>query len=344
MHIAFSVLVCQDRYRSIEQIESEWGDYTKFQRDEMISFCDFLFNEGYYERCLISSFQFLYRLPDDPIKPALLYLIARSYEEMGNYSLSKKYYNRVMDIEPKTSKAYKAADYRYLYSELMQGNLEGVISVTANSSDPYYLIMRGYCYLKQLEWENARATFISAEEIFSDKYYSKLMIPLYQSIDDVSLIKQYSKTKIVLSGLLFPGGGQLALRDKKNAQGIFASSFLLYAIYSLGSGNKFSGNIRFSNSPGTVVPTYNSVNQNFNLSEGSLSRVVSSESAIIKYTLPPIVFGSVLYVSSLIKSFSSTQEKNRNLVQYYANENIESTPPKIFLDFEEPSVLDNNYK
>ena len=45
-------------------------------------------------------------------------------------------------------------------------------------------------YLKELEWENARATFISAEEIFNDKHYSKLMIPLYQSIDNVSLIKQ----------------------------------------------------------------------------------------------------------------------------------------------------------
>ena len=107
MHIAFSVLICQEDYRSIEQIESEWGDYTKFQRDEMISFCDFLFNEGYYERCLISSFQFLYRLPDDPIKPALLYLIARSYEEMQNYSLSKRYYSRVMDIEPKPSTLIK---------------------------------------------------------------------------------------------------------------------------------------------------------------------------------------------------------------------------------------------
>ena len=69
-HIVFSAILCQENYRSIEQIQSEWGDYTKVQRDEMISFCDFLFKEGYYERCLISSFQFLYRLPDDPIKPA----------------------------------------------------------------------------------------------------------------------------------------------------------------------------------------------------------------------------------------------------------------------------------
>ena len=155
MHIAFSVIICQENYRSIEQIESEWGDYTKFQRDEMISFCDFLFNEGYYERCLISSFQFLYRLPDDPVKPALLYLIARSYEEMGNYSLSKRYYTRVMNIESKTSKAYQAANYRNLYCDLMEGNLDAVFSTTQNSTDPYYLMLRGYCYLKELDWENA---------------------------------------------------------------------------------------------------------------------------------------------------------------------------------------------
>ena len=137
MHLAFSVLICQENYRSIEQIESEWGDYTEFQRDEMISFCDFLFNEGYYERCLISSFQFLYRFPNDPVKPALLYYIARSYEEMGNYSLSKRYYNRAMDNELKTSKVYKAANYRHLYCDFIQGNLKNVLNATTNSADPY---------------------------------------------------------------------------------------------------------------------------------------------------------------------------------------------------------------
>ena len=343
MHIALSVLICQEGYRSIEQIESEWADYTKFQRDEMISFCDFLFNEGYYERCLISSFQFLYRLPDDPIKPALLYLIARSYEEMGNYSLSKRYYTRVMDIEPETSKAYKASNYRYLYCDFMQDNIANILSATKNSSDPYYLMLRGYCYLKELDWENARATFISAEEIFNDKHYSKLMIPLYQSIDEVSLIKQHSKVKVALSGLIFPGGGQLALRDKKNAQGIFASSFLLYSMYSLGSGKDNSGSIRFSSSSGTVVPTYNGVSQNFNLSKDALSKVVSSESALIKYTLPPIAFGSLLYISSLVKSFSDTEEKNKSLIKFYASSSIESAPPKMFLDFDEPSILNINH-
>ena len=342
--VAFSMLFGQENYRSTDQIESEWGDYTKFQRDEMISFCDFLFEEGYYERCLISSFQFLYRLPNDPVKPALWYLIARSYEEMENYSLARRYYRRVMDSEPITSVAHKSAKYRETYSYLLEGDLDAVFLNTEDSKDPYFLTMRGYGYLQSLEWESARATFISAEETFKDKHYSKLMIPLYQAIENVSSIKQHSKLKVAISGLMFPGGGQLLLRDKKNAQGIFISTFLLYGVYSLSSGNDNSGDIRFVNSPGTVTPTYRGVNSNFNLSEGALSETISAKSALVKYTLPPIAFGSVLYISSFIKSFSDTEEKNKNLINYYAREKIDSIPPRSFMDFEEPSVVNNNYK
>ena len=137
----------------------------------------------------------------------------------------------------------------------------------------------------------------------------------------------------------------IAKSDRGSTPIIEASySFLLYSIYTLGSGENNSGSIRFSNSPGTVIPTYNGVSQNFNLSKDVLSKVVFSKSALIKYTLPPIAFGSILYISSLIKSFSDTKEKNRSLIKLYATSSLESTPPKIFLDFEEPSILNNNYK
>ena len=339
-----SIIYAQERYRLTEQIELEWGEYTKSQRDELLSFCNFLFNQGYYERCLISSFQFLYRLPDDPVKPALLYIIARSYEEMKNYSLSRRYYQRVMDIELKTSKAFQAANYRTVYSYLLEGDSESVFGLTLNSKDPYFLLLRGYSYLKELDWENARATFISAEEKFKNKHYSKLMIPLYQCIDNVSVIKQHSKMKVALSGMILPGGGQLALRDKKNAQGIFASSLLLYSIYGLGLTKDNSGSIRFSNSPGIMVPTFKNVNTSFNLEDGLLSKNVLAESEIKKYIVPPIVFGSFLYISSLVKSFFDTEQKNINLIEYYILDCIESTHPKIFMDFEEPSIVNNNYK
>ena len=171
-----------------------------------------------------------------------------------------------------------------------------------------------------------------------------MMIPLYQSIDNVSLIKKHSKMKVALSGLILPGGGQLVLKDKKNAQGILASSFLLYGIYILGSGENSSGSIRFSNSAGTLVPTYNGISQNFNLSKDELSKVVFLESALFKYTFPPIIFGSVVYISSLIKSFFDTEEKNNSLIKLYAVSSLESNSPKVFFDFEEPSILNINYK
>ena len=103
------------------------------------SLFDFLFNEEHYERCLVSSFQFLYKLPDDPQKPAILYLIARSYEGMENYNLARRYYNRVMNIEPETSVAYTASKYRETYSYLMEGDNKSVLINTEGSDDPYDL-------------------------------------------------------------------------------------------------------------------------------------------------------------------------------------------------------------
>ena len=332
----------QQTYRSADQVELEWEGYTKFQRDEMVSFCDFLFNEGYYERCLISSFQFLYRLPDDPAKPALLHLIARSYEEMGNYSLARRYYNRVMDIELPNSIAYKSAKYREIYCYLVEGDIASVKLKTESSKDPYFLTLRGYGFLRSLEWEKARTVFISAEEKFNDKHYSKLMISLYQTIENVSKVRRHNKFKVALSGLFLPGGGQLALKDKKNAQGILISALLFSSVYNSGRSGSISGIVRFSRPSSTVLPIHEGVDESFNLAGGALSKPISTKSELVKYTLPPIIFGSALYVSSFIKSFSDTKEKNKNLIQYYADDKIALIPPLLFMDFEEPSVINNN--
>lgn len=342
LFFVLSALFSQQTYQSADQIELEWEGYTKFQRDEMVSFCDFLFNEGYYERCLISSFQFLYRLPDDPVKPALLHLIARSYEEMGNYSLARRYYNRVVDIESPNSIAYKSANYRETYCFLMEGDIESVKLKTDSSKDPYLLTLRGYGYLRSLDWEKARTVFISAEEKFKDKHYSKLMIPLYQAIENVSLVRRHSKFKVAISGLFLPGGGQLALKDKKNAQGILISALLFYSVYNSGRSGSISGDVRFSRPSSIVLPIHEGVDESFNLAGGALSKPISAKSELVKYTLPPIIFGSALYISSFIKSFSDTKEKNKNLIQYYADDKIALIPPRLFMDFEEPSVI-NNY-
>ncbi len=342
LFLVLSMSFSQQAYRSADQIELEWEGYTKFQRDEMASFCDFLFNEGYYERCLISSFQFLYRLPDDPVKPALLHLIARSYEEMGNYFLARRYYNRVVDIESSNSIAYKSAKYREIYCYLMEGDIESVKLKTDSTKDPYFLTLRGYSYLRSLDWEKARTVFISAEEKFKDKHYSKLMIPLYQAIENVSGIRKHSKFKVAMSGLFLPGGGQLALKDKKNAQGILISALSFYSVYNSSRNSSSAGDVRFSRPSSTLLPIHEGVDESFNLAGGALSKPISAKSELVKYTLPPIIFGSALYVSSFVKSFIDTKEKNKNLVQYYANDKIALIPPQLFMDFEEPSVVNNN--
>ena len=339
------MLICfisaQENYRSVEQIEIEWNDHTSYQRDEMLSFCDFLFNEGYYERCLVSSFQFLYRLPDDPLKPAILYLIAKSYEKMGNYALARRYYNRVMQIEEETSIVYKASKYREIYSFLMEGDSKSVLDNTEASKDPYFLTLRGYSYLQSLKWEKARTLFVSAEERFDSRHYSKLMIPLYQVIENVSNVRQHSHAKVAMGGVLLPGGGQLVLKDKQNGQGILATSLLLYGMYSLGSSNELDGTVHFDRSPGNVVPVYKGISSGFQLSDGRLTKPISSKSSLLKYTIPPLAIGAIIHISSLIKSFKDTKEKNKSLIRYYALESIESISPEKFLDFEEPSLINN---
>ena len=330
----------QDNYRSIDDIKDEWSEFTNFQRDEMLSFIDFLFNEEYYERCLVSSFQFLYKLPDDPKKPVILYLIARSYEGMKNYALARRYYKRVMNIEHENSIAYKASKYREIHSYLMEGDNKSVLIKTEGSDDPYDLTLRAYSYFQSLKWEDARALFISAEEKFNHRHYSKLMIPVYQAIENVSNVQQHSHAKVALGGMFLPGGGQFILKDHQNGQGILFTSLLLYGIYSLGNSSELNGKVQFDKSPGIVMPIYKGVNSGFTLSDGSLTKSISAKSALIKYTIPPIVIGTVLHITSLAKSFSDTKEKNQSLIEYYALESMESISPQRFLDFQEPTAIE----
>ena len=161
-----------------------------------------------------------------------------------------------MNIEPKTSIAYKASKYRETYSYLMEGDNKSVLINTEGSDDPYDLILRAFSYFQSLKWEDARALFISAEEKFNHRHYSKLMIPIYQAIENVSNVRQHSHAKVALSGIFLPGGGQFTLNDRQNGQGIFFTSLLLYGIYSLGISSELNSKVQFDRSPGIVMPIY----------------------------------------------------------------------------------------
>ena len=176
-----------DMYRSTDDIKLEWEEKTSFQKEEMISFCDFLFKEGHYERCLLVSFQILYKFPDDPIIPAINYYIARCYEETKNYDLAHRYYSKSITLGDKTSIVYKASVYRdhYINLILKEQNKE-LLAKTEETSDPYLMTFRGYAHLNKMEWEKARTTFIAAQSKFNHPHYDELMVPLFQTIEEVS--------------------------------------------------------------------------------------------------------------------------------------------------------------
>ena len=112
-------------------------------------------------------------------------------------------------------------------------------------------------------------------------------------------------------------------------------------MYNLGISSKLNGKVQFDKSPGIVMPIHKGVNSSFSLSDGSLTKSISAKSALIKYTIPPIVIGAVIHITSLVKSFSDTKEKNQSLIQYYALESMQSISPERFLDFQEPTLIIN---
>ena len=75
--------------------------------------------------------------------------------------------------------------------------------------------------MNKMEWEDARASFISAQSRFSHPHYDELMSPIYQAIENVHTVPRHNKYLVLFSGALFPGGGQFMLKSGIKAKGSF---------------------------------------------------------------------------------------------------------------------------
>ena len=333
-----------DMYRSTDDIKSEWEEKTSFQKEEMISFCDFLFKEGHYERCLLVSFQILYKFPDDPIIPAINYYIARCYEETKNYDLAHRYYSKSITLGDKTSIVYKASVYRdhYINLILKEQNKE-LLAKTEETNDPYLMTFRGYAYLNKMEWEKARTTFIAAQSKFNHPHYDELMVPLFQTIEEVSSISRHNKYLVFLLSTLLPGGGQFLLKDWNKGQGILSSVGLMVLITNWAKVEQFAGSSRFVDNYSVSIPSvknYNNENKKLGLSKSdkmpsSLTLSSSSE----KYILAPILIGGGIFITSALRSFKDTEYKNKKLTELYVAERVKNLHPSQFLDFPEPQLI-----
>jgi len=331
-------LFAQDPYRSVDQIQEEWQDYADFQKQELVSFSNFLMDEGFYERALLGYFRYLYKYPDDSLKYNAYFQIAKAYELMGKADLSLQYYERIVNEADSSALSAQAANRQIIYLLYTKGEIDEVFRRT-NSDDPYQLVLRGYAHLQRLQWTEARQSFKTAEVLFDHSHYSKLLRPLYKAIEAAENAPLKKKRLAILSALV-PGGGHLYLKQYENALGSAFSSILLYsAIFSIPSMQQ-SNSIIFQENRQRLFPMTNNLNRGVNTQSRSAQYQAPADlnlkSSRKKVFLVPISILIGLYAGSIWKTIDDIDSANRRLVERFVGRVSERYPLDRFLDYKTP--------
>ncbi|MEE2876339.1 MAG: hypothetical protein VX822_00955 [Candidatus Neomarinimicrobiota bacterium] len=221
--VLFPELKGQTTYGTIADLEEQWRKYTSYQKDELTNFCDFLFDEGHFERCIVASFRYLFLYPDDPLTPNVYYKIARSYEEQGNFLLAKEYFLKVQNEVQPNSSEFRAARYRLIYLNLMQGDLDSVTIMVGTTQDPYLMTLDGFARFNDLEFEVAKGRFDQARRIFKSRDHRRNLTVLMRACDNAGKLPNLDPVRTGLFGL-FPGGGRVYLQEWIPAAGTFFST------------------------------------------------------------------------------------------------------------------------
>lgn len=204
---------------SPRQIEEDWKNYTSFQKNELLNFCDFLFDASYYERCVLASFRFIFLYPDDELVPLVHYRIARSYEESGSWDLALEYYSQVQTEMKANSSGYTSALHRTAYLELARENYDKVHEMASGNKDVYLTVFDGYASISELKWDEAKRSFEIARRRFGPGSHDRLLRRLIRACAGASSIP---KKKASTTGLfaVLPGGGRIYQGDWNAALGI----------------------------------------------------------------------------------------------------------------------------
>ncbi len=336
-----SSLLGQDQYRSIEQAQDDWQDYTQFQKQELLSFCDFLIIEEVYERALLNLFQYLYRYPGDSLETVIYYYIAQSYEFSNNPELANMYYNRVQESTNRRDMVYRAAEYRKMYLLLDSGEYDQILKKTELSENPYDLIFRGYAFFHKMEWIEARQAFLAAEEQFNHPYYSKRLAPMFKAIDVSANVPLRNKW-LSFSASFIPGGGYAYLDQWETAGGTMISFILVSSILS-SSALAQSGQLTFEETNQTIIPQSGGIkmtNGSFAETRGlSVPGKINLTTANVKILIPPIIVGVGLYIGSIWKTWMDVDEANKARVQRFVGKVTDKISVDRFMDFPEPELI-----
>lgn len=335
------VLTGQDQYRSIRNAQDDWQAYTQFQRHELLSFCDFLINEGNYDRALLSLFQYLYRYPGDSLETVIYYYIAQSYEYSENSDLAIMYYDRVQEMSRDTDLVFRAAEFRKLYLRLEAGDYEGVLERTELSDNPYDLIFRGYAFFNKMEWINARQAFLAAEEQFDHPYYSNRLAPLYKAIDASANVPLRNKW-VSFAASFVPGGGHAYL-DQWEAAGGTMISFILISSMISSSALLQSGELYYEESNQASIPLSDGIktsNGNFTTQQGyRIPDKIKLTNSNFKPLIPPLIIGAGLYIGSIWKTWMDVDEANKARVEKFVGNVTNKISIDRFMDFPEPELF-----
>ena len=341
----FVCIVCGQNFRTVDDIKDDWKNYTTFQKHELLSFCDFLIDGGHYERSLLSLFQYLYKFPGDSLELPVLYHIARSYDLSGNTVLANRYYDQVINLSEENFRVSMAAKYRKLIIKYYQEDYESILEETDNSTDPYMITLRGYVFLRELDWISARQAFLSADERFKHRHYSTLIASIMQSIDNAAEVPVKNKWQ-TLAASLVPGGGRAYLREWGNAGGAIASFFLVASLASSNTGLMQSGNLSFVDNRNELIPQ----GLGYKLDDNNLPKSLSSIRLPTEVTLSnannnliytPAILALSIYIGTIMKAYDAVENANQRLFRNHINITIAKTPLESFMDFSEPNLIEN---
>ena len=341
----FVCVVCGQNFRTVDDIKDDWQDHTTFQKHELLSFCDFLIDGGHYERALLSLFQYLYKFPGDSLEVPVLYHIARSYDLSGNPILANRYYDQVINLADGNFRVSQAANYRKLIIKYYQEDYKSVLEETDNATDPYLITLRGYIFLQELDWISARQAFLSADERFKHRYYSGLIAPIMQSIDNAAEVPMKNKWQ-TLAASLVPGGGRAYLREWGNAGGALASFFLVASLASSNTGLLQSGNLSLVDNRNELIPQgFGSYLDDNDLPKSPLSFGLPTEVTLsntnnnLIYT--PAILAASIYLGTILKTYQDVDNANQRLFRNHIDITIAKTPLESFMDFAEPNLVEN---
>ena len=337
-----NIIFTQEKYLSPDDVKVEWQNYTSFQRQELVNFATFLFDEQFYERALLVFFQFLYKYPGDELEIAAYFNIAKCYEMMDNWDLAENYYNRIIKETPIGSVDSNAAKYQLLYIAFETENYDKIIESTLESKDPYDLVFRAYAHFEMLDWNDSRVAFRSAEAAFDHNYYSKKIKPWYNAINTAENAPLKSKTPALLSSL-FPGGGFIYLKQNENAMGTLGASLLTYAAIFSSSLVSQQKTISISSNRQMITPMSSNVitkEGKFHSSGGysipnPLKLSTNNRTAII----PPTILAFGIYFGSIWKSVQDIDESNRKLVLRFTGRVTKKLSVETFMDYPIPDFV-----